>query len=56
MKMSDLPIGPPEELEQEPYFGTITLKIIVTFLCGFLGFAFVIAGYAVAIVLKLNIL
>jgi hypothetical protein len=56
MKMSDLPIEPPEEQEQDTFFGAMVLKVIVTFLCGFLGFAFVIAGYAAAIVLELDLL
>jgi hypothetical protein len=54
MNMSDLQNDPQEEQEQETIFGTIILKIIVTFLCGLLGFAFVIAGYAAAILLKLD--
>jgi hypothetical protein len=56
MKMSNLPIDPSEEQEEETFFGSMVLKVIITFLCGFLGFAFVIEGYAVAIVLDLNIL
>jgi len=53
--MEDLQIEPPEESEQESSYGTIFLRFGATFLSALLGFALVLLGYMVAILMDLNL-
>jgi hypothetical protein len=53
--MADLQIEPPEESEQESLFGKIFLRVGAVFLSALLGFALVILGYMIAIVMDLDL-
>jgi glucan phosphoethanolaminetransferase (alkaline phosphatase superfamily) len=53
--MTDLPIEPPEESEQETLFGTIFLRLGAVFLSALLGFVLVLLGYMFAIVMNLEL-
>jgi hypothetical protein len=53
--MTDLPIDPPDEKEQETAFGTIFLRLGASFLCALLGLLFVLLGYMFAIVMNLEL-
>ena len=55
MNMTDLPVDPPEEQEQETFIGILLLRFMLTFLCAIIGFGLVLMGYAVALFLDIDI-
>ena len=54
INMSDLQLTRRKSKNKSHKFGILVLRFIVTFLCTLIGFAFVLAGYDVAILLDIN--